>query len=122
MSSEPDYNFNQPAASTTPENTSLHLPFALLSAAIAIILVQQTINSFKLKSSLNEGKDQLAKASTNAGPAMQQATDYEKKFSSLAQDLILLSKTDDTAKAIVSKYGIGIQPNPNAPAAPEPAK
>jgi hypothetical protein len=53
---------------------------------------------------------------------MQQATDYEKKFSSLAQDLILLSKTDDTAKAIVSKYGIGIQPNPNAPAAPEPAK
>jgi len=118
MSTEPDYNFNQPAPSSTQENMSLHLPFALLSAAIAVILVQQTINSFKLKSSLNEGKDQLAKASTNAGPYEQQARDAEKRFTNIVEDLLLLSKTDEDAKAIVNKYGIqqqGAAPAPEAP-------
>ena len=62
MSSQPDYNFNQPAqSSSTSENGSLHLPFALLSAAIAIMMIAQTVEYvFKQRSALHDGEAQLA--------------------------------------------------------------
>jgi hypothetical protein len=127
MSNEPDYNFNSPSSSaSTSDAASLQLPFALLAAAIAILLVAQTITAFKTKSALNEGKTQLSSAATNMQPAMQQGADVEKKLTAIVEDLLILAKTDDDAKAIVGKYGIqfsgkgGVEAGP--PAAPEPPK
>ncbi|HEY3899446.1 MAG TPA: hypothetical protein VGM54_12570 [Chthoniobacter sp.] len=124
MSTEPDYNFNQPAqaSSSTSENGSLHLPFALLLVAIAIIFVQQTVTSFKMKTSLNETKVALEKAIDNQKPALTQSGEVEKKLSSMIEDLLILAKTDDQAKAIVNKYGIQTGANSGAAAAPAESK
>ena len=35
MSSEPDYNFNPPTQTAESESLSLHIPFALLAAALS---------------------------------------------------------------------------------------
>jgi hypothetical protein len=106
MSTEPDYNFNQPAQSSSSENGSLLLPFALLMVAIAILFVQNTVAAFRTKGSLNDTKEAYNKAIASQGPGLQQATDYEKKLSTMVEDLLILAKTDDQAKAIVAKYGI----------------
>jgi hypothetical protein len=115
MSTEPDYNFNQPAQTSSSENGSLHLPFALLLVAIAILFVQQTVTSFKMKTSLNDTKEALAKAIESQKPAIAQAGEVEKKLSSMVEDLLILAKTDEQAKAIVQKYGIQQGANGGAP-------
>jgi hypothetical protein len=121
MSTEPDYNFNQPApSSSTSENGSLHLPFALLLVAIAVLFVQQTVTSFKMRTSLGETKEALNKAIESQKPAMQQAADVEKKLSSMIEDLLILAKTDEQAKAIVNKYGIQQGANGGAPTESKP--
>ena len=113
MSTEPDYNFNQPASSSsTSENGSLHLPFMLLLVAIAIIFIQQTVTSFKMRTSLSDTKVAIEKAIESQKPARAQADEVEKKLSSMIEDLLILAKTDDQAKAIIQK--LGIQYNPNA--------
>lgn len=116
MSSEPDYNFNQPAASTNSDGLSLQLPFALLSAAIAIIMVAQTVNVFKARSGLRDGKAQLADAYRNREALVKQSTEIQNKLQALILDLLLLAKTDDDAKAIVAKYNIQQNGNAAAPA------
>jgi hypothetical protein len=121
MSTEPDYNFNQPTqSSSTSENGSLQLPFALLLVAIAILFVQQTVTSFKMKTSLNDTKIAIEKAIENQKPAIVQAGDVEKKLSSMIEDLLILAKTDEQAKAIANKYGI--QQGANAAGATAPAE
>jgi hypothetical protein len=119
MSSEPDYNFNQPASSST-ENISLMLPFALLAAAIAVIMVAQTVNVFKQRSSLRDGSVELTKAYHDREPLVKQSKDLQEKLQALVLDLLLLSKTDDEAKQIVTKYNIQQQGTEAAPA-PAPA-
>ena len=122
MSSQPDYSFNQPASSTS-ESTSLQLPFALLSTAIAIMMIAQTWNVFKQRSALHDGEAQLADYYRNREGLVKQSGDVQQKLQNLALDLLLLSKTDDDAKAIIAKYNIQQTGNPSAPAAtPEPAK
>jgi hypothetical protein len=124
MSSEPDYNFNSPSttsASGSDGGFSLHLPFALLSAAIAILFVQQTISSFKTKTALNEAKENLTKAIESQKGPLDQAAAVEKRLTDMIEDLLLLAKTDDLAKQIVTKYGIQ-QGNPGSAGSAEPAK
>lgn len=119
MSSEPDYNFNETVVPAAP-GFSLHLPFALLSAALAVVLVNQTANTFKQRTSLREGKAQLVDAFKTRDPLVKQSADLQKKLQDLVLDLLLLAKTDEDAKAIATKYNI----QQNAPggdaAAPAP--
>jgi len=123
MSTEPDYNFNQPASSNS-DGLSLHLPFALLSAAIAVILVAQTVNIFKARTQLRDGKAQLADAYRNREPLVKSSAEIQQKLQAIVLDLLLLAKTDEDAKKIVGKYNIQQTGNPGAPApeaAPAPA-
>lgn len=123
MSSEPDYNFNQPAASSNSDGFSLQLPFALLSAAIAIIMVAQTANAYKAHNALRDGKAQLADTYRNREALVKQSGEIQNKLQALILDLLLLAKTDDDAKAIVSKYGIQQNGTATAPAGtPAPAE
>jgi hypothetical protein len=105
MSSEPDYNFNQPAVSSG-NGFSIHLPFALLTAAIAVVMVAQTVNVFKARNSLREGKTQLIDAVEKRKTLVGQSKELQKKLEKLVLDLLVLAKTDDDAKAIVQKYNI----------------
>jgi len=105
MSSEPDYNFNQPTVVHT-DSFSLQLPFALLSAAIAIVMVAQTVNVFKARTQLRDGKTQLAEAYRNREALVKQSSEIQNKLQALILDLLLLSKTDEDAKTIVAKYNI----------------
>ena len=112
MSSEPDYNFNQPAVANS-DSFSLQLPFALLTAAIAVVMVAQTVNVFKSHSSLRDGQAKLADAYRQREATVKQSQDLQQKLQNLVLDLLLLAKTDDDAKQIVAKYNI----QQNAPGA-----
>ncbi|MEP6669308.1 MAG: hypothetical protein ABJF10_09160 [Chthoniobacter sp.] len=122
MSTEPDYNFNPPAASGS-NGISILLPFALLSAAIAVVMVAQTVNVFKARTSLRDGKTQLTDAYQKRQTLVKQSADIQQKLQALVLDLLLLAKTDDDAKAIVGKYNIQQNaPEGSSAPAPEPAK
>ncbi|MDR3402104.1 MAG: hypothetical protein P4L99_06355 [Chthoniobacter sp.] len=121
MSTEPDYNFNPPSAPGS-NGVSILLPFALLSAAIAVVMVAQTVNIFKARTSLRDGKTQLADAYQKRLTLVKQSQDVQQKLQALVLDLLLLAKTDDEAKAIVQKYNIQQNGTPSASeAAPAPA-
>lgn len=120
MSSESDYNFNEPATSAS-SGFSLHLPFALLSAALAVVLINQTANTFKQRTALREGKAQLIDAYKNREPLVKQSAELQKKLQDLVLDLLLLAKTDEDAKAIATKYNIQ-QSAPAGADAPAPAQ
>jgi len=120
MSSEPDYNFNSPAASGS-NGASILLPFALLSAAIAVVMVAQTVNVFKARTSLRDGKTQLADAYSKRQALVKQSADIQQKLQALVLDLLLLAKTDEDAKAIVQKYNIQQNAPAGSDAAPAPA-
>lgn len=119
MSSEPDYNFNQSAAANS-DSMSLHLPFALLTAAIAVVMVAQTVNVFKARTALRENKTQLIDVVHKREALVGQSKDIQKKLEKLVLDLLVLAKTDDDAKTIVQKYNIQ-QGNPTGAAEPAPA-
>lgn len=125
MSTEPDYNFE--AAVTTPAGPSLHLPFALLTSALAVVMFAQTINAFNTRSALREGKDQLIQGKAqlvdlqrSRETAVKQSEELQKKLQDLVLDLLLLAKTDEDAKTIVTKYNIQ-QNTPAGGAAPDAA-
>jgi len=123
MSSEPDYNFNQPAVSANSNGLSLLLPFALLSAAIAVVMVAQTFNTFKAKNSLRDGKVQLAEAYHSREAMVKQSKDIQEKLQALILDLLMLAQTDPDAKQIVAKYNIQQNGAATAPATtPAPAE
>jgi hypothetical protein len=123
MSSEPDYNFNQPAESTSGTD-AIQLPFALLVLAIAVIMVAQTVNVFKAHSGLRDGLTKYNEAYTQRQPLVQQSVELQKKLESIVLDLLMLAKTDKEAEAIVSKYHIqqSAPAGAAAPAEPAPAK
>jgi hypothetical protein len=103
MSSQSDYQF-QPAS--TSDSVSLQLPFALLTAAIAILLVAQTLNIFKARTALNDGIVQLNEAYRNREPLVKQSADVQHNLEAIVLDLLILAKTDEEAAKIVQKNGI----------------
>lgn len=130
MSTEPNYPYSSPSnpsssgsAGATP---SIHLPFALLTAALAVVMIGQTVNTFKTRTSLREGKAQLIEAYKNREPMVKQSVDIQNRLQAMLLDVLLLSKTDDEAKAIVTKYNIqqNVPAGSTAPAETpaEPAK
>ena len=121
MSSEPEYNFNEPVVAEPASGFTLHLPFALLCATLAVVLITQTVNTFKTRTSLREGKAQLAEAYHNREGAVKQSTELQKKLQDLVLDLLLLAKTDPDAKAIVTKYNIQQQTPAAGAETPAPA-
>lgn len=128
MSSEPDYNFNE-TASQSAAGPSLHLPFALLASAVAVIMFAQVLNVFSNRANLREGKNQLiqgkaqlAEAYQSREPVVKQSAELQNKLQEMVLDLLLLAKTDDEAKAIVAKYNIQQQaPASTGTPAPAPA-
>ena len=126
MSTEPDYNFNEPAPAASA-GPSLGLPFALVTCTLAVFMFAQTVgvrynktNLQENKDQLIEGKRQLAELYKNREPQVKQAQEIQKKLNDLVLDLLLLAKTDKEAQAIVAKYNI--QQNPGVPSeAPAPA-
>jgi cell division protein FtsL len=125
MSSQPDYSFHQPTPTeSTDSSLSLHLPFALLATAIAIVMIAQTWNVFKQRSSLHDAEAQLNGFYRDREKLVQDSSNVQQKLQNLAMDLLLLSKTDPDAQAIIGKYNIQQTGNSAAPAAaaPDPGK
>jgi hypothetical protein len=98
----------------------MQLPFALLTCAIAVLMIAQTVTTFKQRTALQEGHVQLEDAFKKREGVVKQSLDIQTKLQDLIMDLLILSKTDDDAKQIVGKYNI--QQNGQAPAAGAPAK
>ena len=82
--------------------------------------VRYRVNVFKQRSSLHDGSVELTKAYHDREPLVKQSKDLQEKLQALVLDLLLLSKTDDEAKQIVTKYNIQQQGTEAAPA-PAPA-
>jgi hypothetical protein len=118
MSSEPDYNFNPPAAAESGSSPLL-LPFTLLVAAIAVLMTAQAVNTFKAHSALRDGLTKLTKYYQDREVLVKQSQDLQQKLQTLVLDLLLLAKGGDKdAEQIIAKYHI----QQNAPAgAPETA-
>ena len=117
--SDADYSYAEPAPAYAPSSPSILWPFALLSCAVAMIMIIQTQGVFRQKSALQEGKLQLADTVTKREPAIKQVAEIKSKANAMIIDLLILGKTDEDAKAIIAKYNI--QQNAPAEAAPTDA-
>jgi hypothetical protein len=126
MSTEPDYNFNEPVVqeSSAP---SLSLPLALITLALAVFMAAQTSATFFNKSNLIEGKKQLiegkaqlAEAGRSRDKAVEESKKVQKQLEDLVLDLLLLAKTDEEASAIVKKFNIQQQAPAGTPAPAAP--
>jgi len=118
MKPESDFSFSEPPVETAPSaEPSMQLPFALLTCAIAILMIAQTVSTFKQRSALQEGQHQLTDAYKQREVVVKRSVDIQSKLNDLIMDLLILSKTDDDAKQIVGKYNI--QQQQPAGAAPE---
>ncbi len=106
MNSDADYSYSEPAAAYAPSAPSLHLPIALLSSALAMVMITQTSGVFKQRSALQEGKVQLADAFAKREPLVKQSAELKNKLNAMVMDLLILGKTDEDAKAIIGKYNI----------------
>ena len=120
--SDADYSYAEPAPAYAPSSPSILWPFALLSCAVAMIMIIQTQGVFRQKSALQEGKLQLADTVTKREPAIKQVAEIKTKANAMIIDLLILGKTDEDAKAIIAKYNIqqnGPAPTESAPDAPK---
>lgn len=133
MNSDTDYSYAEPEpAGYAPSEPSLHLPFALLSSALAIVMVVQTLGALNQKTALkkgivklSEGGKVLADTFTKREPLVKQSGELKAKLNAMVIDLLILGKTDEDAKAIIGKYNIQQnQPASDAAdaAAPAPTK
>jgi hypothetical protein len=122
-----DTEFSYPDSSP-----SIQLPFAILTCALAVVMITQVIGITRQKTSLQEGKiqlnensDKFAKALIDRKPMVEKSGELKAKLNAMIQDIIILGKTDDDAKAIIQKYNIQQNlPPPSesaAPAQPAPA-
>ena len=109
MNPEAEYSYAEPA----PSGPSLHLPFALLSSALALVMIAQTVGVKNQKTDLMEGRTQLgenatklSEAFTKREPLVKQSQDLKKILNDMIMDILILAKTDEDAKAIVTKYNI----------------
>ena len=99
----------------------MHLPFALLCCALAVILIGQTVSTFKQRSALQQGHVQLTDAFKKREVVVKQSVEIQTKLQDMIMDLLILSKTDEDAKQIVGKYNIQ-QNGSAAGATPAPAE
>lgn len=106
MNNDADYSYSESAPSYAPSSPSLHLPFALLASALAVVMITQTAGTFKQRSALKEGKTQLTDAFAKREPLVKQSAELKKKLEAMVVDLLILGKTDEDAKAIIGKYNI----------------
>jgi len=120
MTPESDFSLSEPPVETArAAEPSLQFPFALLTCAIAVLMIGQTVTTFKQRSALKEGEHQLADAYKQREVVVKRSVDIQSKLNDLVMDLLILSKTDDDAKQIVGKYNIQQQqPAPGAENAP----
>lgn len=106
MNSDADYSYSEAPPLYAPTGSSIQLPFALLSCAIAMFMIMQTLAVFRQKSALQEGKTQLVDAFAKREPLVKTSGELKSKLQALVNDLLILGKTDDDAKAIIAKYNI----------------
>jgi hypothetical protein len=106
MNSDADYSYSEPPPLYSSSGSSIQLPFALLSCAIAMFMIMQTLAVFRQKSALQEGKTQLVDAFAKREPLVKTSGELKSKLQALVNDLLILGKTDDDAKAIIAKYNI----------------
>lgn len=126
MSTEPDYNFNEPVVQESAA-PSLSLPLALITLALAVFMAAQTSATFFNKNNLIEGKkqlvlgkSQLAEAARSRDKAVEESKKVQKQLEDLVLDLLLLAKTDAEADAIVKKFNIQQQAPAGTPAPAAP--
>jgi len=119
MNSDADYSYAEPAAVYAPSSPSLHLPFALLTSALAMVMITQTSGVFTQRSALQKGKTDLADAFAKREPLVKQSGELKNKLNAMVMDLLILGKTDEDAKAIIGKYNIQ-QNQPAGSEAPAP--
>jgi hypothetical protein len=117
MKPESDFSLSEPPVESSGRaaEASLQVPFALLTCAIAVVMIAQTVSTFKQRSALQEGQVQLADALKKREVVVKQSIDLQAKIQNLIMDLLELAKTDDEAKQIIGKYNIQ-QQAPSAPA------
>jgi len=121
MKPESDFSFSErPADTAQSAESALQIPFALLTCAIAVLMIAQTVSTFKQRSALQEGHVELTDAYKKREVVVKQSKDLQTKLQDLVMDLLILSKTDDDAKQIISKYNI--LHNGQANATPAPAE
>lgn len=88
-------------------------PFMLLGLSVCSILVWQLKVANQVREHGTQMRDQQIKL-------VDQSRRVQAGLQKFARDLIEVAKTDDEAKAIVTKYGIAVT-NSGAAAAPAPA-
>ena len=81
--SDADYSYADPAPAYAPSSPSILWPFALLSCAVAMIMIIQTQGVFQQKSALQEGKLQLADTVTKREPALKQVAEIKSKANAM---------------------------------------
>lgn len=87
-------------------------PFILLGLSVCAILVWQLIVANQVKAHGEQMREQQVKL-------VDQSRKVQAGLQKFARDLIEVAKTDEEAKAIVTKYGISVaNPAPGAAAAP----
>lgn len=126
MNSDADYSYAEPEpAAYAPSSPSLHLPFALLSSALAIVMIAQTIGVRNQTTALRAGIVKLGEADKTLAdnlvkrePLVKQSGELKAKLNAMVVDLLILGKTDDDAKAIIAKYNIQQNQPSSAPDAP----
>ncbi len=110
---------------------SLHLPFAVLALAIAVLLCSQIGSASKSTeimrwqrenlekqiASMKEMDQQYAEVIEKNGALVEQSLQLQKQLESLANDLLDLAQTDADSKQIVEKWKIQRSAAPAAPAA-----
>jgi hypothetical protein len=88
-------------------------PFMLLALSLCAILVWQLIVANQVKEHGAQMREQQVKV-------VDQSRRVQAGLQKFARDLIEVAKTDEEARAIVTKYGISVT-NPAPAAAPAPA-
>lgn len=110
---------------------SLHIPFAVLALAIAILLASQIGAASKSTEIMRWQRENLEKQITNMKtmdqqyleviaknePLVQKSVQLQQQLESVANDLLDLAQTDSDSKQIVEKWKIQRAAAPAAPAA-----
>lgn len=113
MNSDADYSYTEPEAAYAPSSPSILWPFALLTCAVAIVMIAQTMGVMNQKTALRAGIVKLVEADKALAdnllkrePMVKQSAELKKKLNDMVMDILILGKTDDDAKAIIAKYNI----------------
>ncbi len=113
-------------SSSHSSGISIHVPVAILAAAVAIFFGVQLRNTSKQSEimrwqlgnldkqteNLKTAQKQYAEALTNSEDTVKQAAQMEKQYVDLFKDLIDLAKDDKDAKEVVDKFGIKFNDQP----------